>query len=94
MAACDKYNQDPNVRASSYEALSALVTSSAKDCFPTIHNLATHILDRLEQTIAMQGQIVGSDERRMVIHCLIFFKHVELQANLCGVMTVTKDFDY
>ncbi|KAG0300028.1 karyopherin beta [Dissophora globulifera] len=65
-------------RTSAYEAISVMVTHSAKDTFPTISALSTTILDRLEQTIAVQSQIVGIDERN---------SHSELQSNICSVLT-------
>ncbi|KAF9971460.1 karyopherin beta [Actinomortierella ambigua] len=63
---------------SAYECISMLVQHSAKDCLPVISALTTSILDRLEQSIAMQNQIVGIDERN---------SHNELQANMCSVLT-------
>ncbi|KAF9209269.1 karyopherin beta [Haplosporangium sp. Z 27] len=65
-------------RTSAYEAISILVSRSAKDTFATISALATTILDRLEQSIAVQNQIVGIDERN---------SHNELQSNICSVLT-------
>ncbi|KAF9115410.1 karyopherin beta [Mortierella sp. AM989] len=65
-------------RTSAYEAISILVSHSAKDTFPTISALATTILDRLEQSIAVQNQIIGIDERN---------SHNELQSNICSVLT-------
>ncbi|KAG0004545.1 karyopherin beta [Entomortierella chlamydospora] len=65
-------------RTSAYEAISILVSHSAKDTFPTISALATTILDRLEQSIAVQNQIIGVDERN---------SHNELQSNICSVLT-------
>ncbi|KAF9196716.1 karyopherin beta [Haplosporangium sp. Z 11] len=65
-------------RTSAYEAISILVTHSAKDTFPIISALSTTILDRLEQSITVQNQIVGIDERN---------SHSELQSNICSVLT-------
>ncbi|KAG0057156.1 karyopherin beta [Gryganskiella cystojenkinii] len=65
-------------RTSAYEAISVMVSHSAKDTFPTISALSVTILDRLEQSIALQNQIVGVDERNA---------HSELQSNICSVLT-------
>ncbi|KAF9404839.1 karyopherin beta [Podila epigama] len=65
-------------RTSAYECISIIVTYAAKDTFPSISQLTTTILERLEQSIAVQNQIVGVDERN---------SHSELQSNICSVLT-------
>jgi len=65
-------------RTSAYEAISVMVSHSARDTFPTISALSITILDRLEQSIAVQNQVVGVDERN---------SHSELQSNICSVLT-------
>ncbi|KAJ3185253.1 karyopherin beta [Gaertneriomyces sp. JEL0708] len=77
-SAAERPQQDPNFRASAYEAVSTLVAHSAADCLDVVNKLAILILDRLEHTIAMQNQLVSADDRRA---------HYELQSNLCGVMS-------
>ncbi|KAF9580070.1 karyopherin beta [Lunasporangiospora selenospora] len=74
----DRNSNELFSRTSAYEAISVLVSRSAKDSFPTISILSTTILDRLEQTIAIQNQILGMDERNT---------HNELQSNICSVLT-------
>ena len=69
---------DPNTRASCYEAIATITCYSAKDVHPALQNLAIHVLDRLEKTIATQAQLLGGDDRRA---------HHEIQANLCNVLT-------
>ncbi|KAI8354340.1 armadillo-type protein [Mortierella sp. GBAus27b] len=78
MRITDRSSNEAFARTSAYEAISIMVTHSAKDNFPTISALSTTILDRLEQTIAVQNQIVGIDERN---------SHSELQSNICSVLT-------
>ncbi|KAK3828449.1 MAG: armadillo-type protein [Benniella sp.] len=78
MRITDRNTNEAFARTSAYEAISIMVTHSAKDSFPTISALSTTILDRLEQTIAVQNQIVGIDERNT---------HSELQSNICSVLT-------
>ncbi|KAG0330648.1 karyopherin beta, partial [Podila humilis] len=65
-------------RTSAYECISVMVYNAAKDTFPSISVLTSSILERLEQTIAVQNQIVGVDERN---------SHSELQSNICSVLT-------
>ena len=76
-------NQDPNFRASAYEAIATLATNAPRDCVPAISNLTILVLDRLEKSIAMQNQLVGGDDRRA---------HHDFQANLCNVLTVRPFF--
>ncbi|KAF9904396.1 karyopherin beta [Linnemannia zychae] len=78
MRITERNSNEAFARTSAYEAISILVTHSARDTFPTISALSTSILDRLEQTIAVQNEIVGVDERN---------SHMELQSNLCSVLT-------
>ncbi|KAF9987608.1 karyopherin beta [Modicella reniformis] len=78
MRITDRNTNEAFARTSAYEAISIMVTHSAKDNFPTISALSTTILDRLEQTIAVQNQMVGIDERNT---------HSELQSNICSVLT-------
>ncbi|KAI8826727.1 karyopherin Kap95 [Fimicolochytrium jonesii] len=68
---------DPNFKASCYEAQSSLVRNCAQDCLPTVKTLSELILDRLQQTIQMQNQLLTQDDRQ---------NHYELQSNLCGIL--------
>ncbi|KAG4304322.1 hypothetical protein PORY_002297 [Pneumocystis oryctolagi] len=67
-----------NSRTSAYEALSTMVTYSSMDMIPIISRLLIIILERLEQTIAFQSQIIGIDERT---------SHEKHQSNLCNALT-------
>ncbi|KAK9709325.1 karyopherin Kap95, partial [Basidiobolus ranarum] len=78
MRITDTSNNEANARTSAYEAISTLVTTSARDCLPVISQLSVAILDRLDATIAQQNQIIGIDEKN---------NHLELQSNLCAVLT-------
>ena len=78
MAAADKPEQAANFRASAYEAIASFVTTCANDCVPVVEKLTMVILERLEKTGEDISQIVGADDRRV---------HLELQANLCSVLT-------
>jgi len=69
-----------NSRTSAYEALSTLATHSAQDTLPSISKLVLEILNRSEQLLSVQDQIVGTDDRN---------NYNELQSNFCGVLTNT-----
>jgi importin subunit beta-1 len=84
LTTADKPGQDSNFRASAYEAVSSLVSNCARDCLPTVQLLAGNILEKLEKNIAVQNQFVGQDDKRA---------HLELQANLCSVLTVNRSLD-
>lgn len=45
-----------------------------------VQKIALTILDRLDQTIALENQILGADDRA---------EHSELQSSLLGVLTVS-----
>ena len=47
-------NQDSNFRAASYEAISTLVAHGSHDSLPYISTLATQVVERLNQTVAIQ----------------------------------------
>jgi importin subunit beta-1 len=84
MAAGERSSAFPNYRASVFEAISSLVTNAPSDCQPIVKNLTTSILEYLNKTVEMQGQLVGADDKRA---------HLELQANLCSVLTVFCELD-
>lgn len=46
-----------------YEVLNAFVTNAANDSLPVVAKLSDIILQRLENTIPMQQQIVSVDDR-------------------------------
>ena len=79
MSAAEKNAAESNVRSVIYEGVSSLVSTCAKDCFPTVEKLTLAVVERLEHTSRMQDQIVGADEKRVML---------EIQANLCSVLTV------
>lgn len=68
-----------NCRSSAYEALSTVSTFSANDTLPAISKLLLVILERAEQLLSMQNQIVGTDDRN---------NYNELHMNFCGLLTV------
>ncbi|KAJ3074416.1 karyopherin beta [Podochytrium sp. JEL0797] len=74
----EKSNYENNMKATVYEAIATLVSTCAKDCFGTVERLAGEMLSKLNGTIAMQGNIVSSDDRTAL---------QELQANICSVLT-------
>ncbi|KAG0031278.1 karyopherin beta [Podila clonocystis] len=78
MAITGRNTNEAFSRTSAYECISVMISNAAKDTFPSISLLTTSILDRLEQSIAIQNQIVGVDERN---------SHSELQSNICSVLT-------
>ncbi|KAL8953099.1 MAG: hypothetical protein Q9222_001037 [Ikaeria aurantiellina] len=54
---------DAQLRMAAYEVLNAFVTNAAGDSLPIIAKLSDIILQRLENTIPMQQQIVSVDDR-------------------------------
>jgi len=69
---------EANARTSSYEALGALVAHAPDDCLATIDGLAAILLNRAEQMLSMQAQIVGLDDRN---------NYNDIQMNICSALT-------
>jgi len=74
----NRETNEANSRTSCYEALSTLSSYSANDTLPAISKLCLVVLERAEQLLSVQDQIVGSDDRN---------NYNELQINFCGVLT-------
>ncbi|KAL8789954.1 MAG: hypothetical protein Q9213_000840 [Squamulea squamosa] len=68
---------DAQVRMAAYEVLNAFVTNAAHDSLPVIAKLSDIILQRLENTIPMQQQIVSVDDRNVL---------EEIQTSLSGAL--------
>ncbi|EGF79070.1 hypothetical protein BATDEDRAFT_17183 [Batrachochytrium dendrobatidis JAM81] len=68
----------PHLRASVFEAMATVIATSADDCLGSVQNLTTVLLQRLNESVNVQSQLVGADERRV---------HHDLQAHLCSVLT-------
>lgn len=54
---------DAQLRMAAYELLNAFVTNAANDSLPVVAKLSDIVLQRLENTIPMQQQIVSVDDR-------------------------------
>jgi importin subunit beta-1 len=65
------------LRTASYEVLSSFVTNVGDDEMESIGQLSVVILDRLEKTLELQGQIVSADDRNTL---------EEMQTSLAVVM--------
>ncbi|EMD35060.1 hypothetical protein CERSUDRAFT_116561 [Gelatoporia subvermispora B] len=70
-------SNEGNYRTAAYEAITSFVTHSALDTIPVVQSTAVVILNRMEQLIGMQNQIVGVDDRN---------NWNDLQSNFCGVI--------
>jgi importin subunit beta-1 len=51
------------LRTACYEVLNSFITNVGLDELPSIAQLGAVIIERLEKTIQLQGQIVGADDR-------------------------------
>ncbi|OTB04686.1 hypothetical protein M426DRAFT_150492 [Hypoxylon sp. CI-4A] len=54
---------ETSVRTTSYEVLSAFVQHAATESFPAIAQLSDVIIKRLEETLAMQSQVVSIEDK-------------------------------
>ena len=51
------------LRMAAYEVLNTFITNAANDCLPIVAKLSDVIIERLENTIPMQHQIVSVEDR-------------------------------
>lgn len=70
---------DNQLRTAAYEVLNSFVTNSANDTLPIVASLSDVILQRLENTIPMQQQIVSVEDRITL---------EEMQTSLTSVLLV------
>lgn len=77
------YRQDADnqLRTAGYEVLNSFITNAANDSLPMIANLSDLILQRLEQTIPMQQQVVSVEDRITL---------EEMQTGITSVVLVSK----
>lgn len=66
-----------------YEVLNTFVTNAANDSLPVVAKLSDIILQRLENTIPMQQQIVSVDDRNTL---------EEIQTSLASALLVRLSF--
>jgi importin subunit beta-1 len=64
-------------RTAAYQTISVFIANSANDTLEIVSNVALAILERQEQLLGMQNQIVGNDDRN---------NWNELQGNFCHVI--------
>ncbi|KAK4052277.1 karyopherin Kap95 [Microbotryomycetes sp. JL221] len=69
---------ESNARTSAYEALSTLAAHAPTNCLQVVSRLVVDILNRSEALLALERQIVSSDDRN---------NYNELQINICSVLT-------
>jgi importin subunit beta-1 len=74
----ERPDTDSQLRMAAYEVLNTFVTNAAQDCLPAIQDLAGVIVQRLEDTIPLQAQIVSMDDRRTL---------QEIQTSLSSAIT-------
>ncbi|PWY90048.1 importin beta-1 subunit [Aspergillus heteromorphus CBS 117.55] len=59
----ERPDADNQLRTAGYEVLNSFVTNAANDSLPIVANLSTHSVQRLQQTVAMQAQVVSVEDR-------------------------------
>jgi len=63
LQATERADADNQLRTASYEVLSSFVSNVGDDEMPSIAQLSTVILERLEKTLGLRAQIVSADDR-------------------------------
>ncbi|KAJ5786699.1 Armadillo-like helical [Penicillium pulvis] len=62
----ERQDADNQLRTAGYEVLNSFVMNSAHDSLPMVATLSDVILQRLEQTIPMQQQVVSPEDRMLL----------------------------
>ncbi|KAL0578066.1 karyopherin Kap95 [Marasmius crinis-equi] len=70
-------SNEANYRTAAYEAITSWLTHATQDAIPVVQNTVVTILQRMEQLLGMQNQILGVDDRN---------NWNELQSNFCSVI--------
>ncbi|KAL7274865.1 karyopherin Kap95 [Rhizina undulata] len=63
LAATERPDADNQLRTACYEVLNSFIANVGQDQLPAIAELSAIIIERLEKTIQLQGQIVSADDR-------------------------------
>ena len=66
-----------NLRSAAYEALMEMIKNSPKDCYVTVQKTIMVVLERLQQVLAMDGNIQSQNERA---------QYNDLQSLLCATL--------
>ncbi|KIK64912.1 hypothetical protein GYMLUDRAFT_240267 [Collybiopsis luxurians FD-317 M1] len=73
----ERSGNEANYRTAAYEAITSFLTHATADAIPVVQSTIVAILQRMEQLLGMQNQIVGVDDRN---------NWNELQSNFCSVV--------
>ncbi|KAG7087450.1 hypothetical protein E1B28_013416 [Marasmius oreades] len=68
---------EANYRTAAYEAITSWLTHAMQDTIPVVQNTVVTILQRMEQLLTMQSQVIGADDHN---------NWNELQSNFCSVI--------
>jgi len=63
LAVTERQDADNQLRTAGYEVLNSFVLNSANDSLPMVATLSDLIIQRLEQTVPMQQQVVSTEDR-------------------------------
>ncbi|KAI5851154.1 armadillo-type protein [Morchella snyderi] len=63
LAATERSDADNQLRTACYEVLNSFVANVGQDELPSIAQLCTVIMERLEKTVTLRSQIVSTDDR-------------------------------
>lgn len=65
-----------NLRSSAYEALMDMIKYCAKDCYPVVQKTTLLMMERLQQVLALDGQVTGADRQQLT----------DLESLLCATL--------
>jgi importin subunit beta-1 len=75
-----RMDTEPSVRTAAYEVLNVFVQTSANDSLPDVASLSTVTMQRLEETLPLQQQVVSVEDRIIL---------EDMQTSLCTVLQAT-----
>ncbi|KAL2269481.1 hypothetical protein VTJ83DRAFT_1665 [Remersonia thermophila] len=80
LALTGRMDCEPSVRTAAYEVLNVFVQTSANDSLADVASLSTVVLQRLEETLPLQQQVVSVEDRIIL---------EDMQTSLCTVLQAT-----
>ncbi|BDD57404.1 karyopherin beta [Monascus purpureus] len=63
LAVTERQDADNQLRTAGYEVINSFVTNAANDNLPTVATLSNVVIERLQQTVPMQQQVVSVEDR-------------------------------
>lgn len=80
-----RQDADNQLRTAGYEVINSFVTNAANDNLPTVATLSNVVIERLQQTVPMQQQVVSVEDRITLEEMQTSLTSVLLVSNPCPI---------